>query len=222
MHSVCEESDRLKNLPGPSNERREGWLGSRSRGKERYKRCSCKPKHNSTYTETSSKSSYFRTTSNLKWKFMFETESMSHHPTCYLFASSSSTAVAKFCVKTCGLLLSGAIEASISITRGAGGFSISPGLRCAHVVPTNNPAFELVGRLKEVFWPYTWRKIDIGEVELSLKTAIQDLARLFHDGKASPYDVDLQGNTLLHVGLMLFAISSHLPLFRNRPIGYVD
>ena len=153
---------------------------------------------------------------------MFETEFMSHHPTCYLFATSSSTTVAKFCVKRCGAFLSGAIEATISITRGAGGFSVSPGLRCAHVVPTNNPAFELVGRLKDIYWSFRRRRTDTDEVELSLKTAIQDLARLFHDGKASPYDVDLQGNTLLHVGLMLFATSSHLSLFRHRPACYLD
>ena len=127
---------------------------------------------------------------------------MSHHPACFLFASSSSTTVAKFGVKRCGAFLSGAIEASISITRGAGGFSFNPGLQCARVVPANNPAFELVHRLRE-FW-LKIPAIDTSEVEFALETSIQELARLFRDGKASPYDVDLQGNTLLHVRLMLF------------------
>ena len=131
---------------------------------------------------------------------------MSHHPECHLFVRSCSTTVAKLCMKRCGAFLSGAIEASISITRGAGGFSIIPGLRCAHVVPENNPAFELVARLGIIFWD-NFPAIDANEVELSLETGIQDLVRLFDDGKASPYDVDIEGNTLLHVRLM-FALNN--------------
>ena len=204
MQSVCAENDRLEKLPRLKNERREDWVGSRGNRRNRYQRCSCKPKHNSTYTEISSESSYFRTIPNLKWKFIFETESMNHPPACCLFASSSSTTVAKIGVKRCGGFLSGAIEASISITRGAGGLSINPGLRCAQVVPANNPAFELVFRLRNNF-----DMGNIGEVESSLETGIQSLARLFRDGKASPYDVDLEGNTLLHVRLILFKTRSH-------------
>ena len=207
MQSVCAENDRLEKLPRLHNERREGWLGSRGRRRKRYQRCSCKPKYNSTYTEISSENSYFRTIPNIKWKFLFETESMNHHPACYLFASASSTTVAKFGLKRCGVLLSGAIEASIAITRGAGGLSINPGLRCAHVVPANNPAFQLLFRLQNRF--DTGPESNIGEVESSMETSIQDIARLFREGKASPYDVDLQGNTLLHVRLILFTIRSH-------------
>ena len=207
MQSVCAENDRLEQLPRLKNERREDWLESRGRRRKRYQRCSCKPKHNSTYAEISSESSYFRTIPNLKWHFIFETESMKHDPACYLFASSSSTTVAKFGVKRCGAFLSRAIEASISITRGAGGLSINHGLRCAHMVPANNPAFHLLFRLRGRF--DTDRKMNIGEVESSLETGIQDLARLFRDGKASPYDVDLEGNTLLHVRLILFTTRSH-------------
>ena len=138
---------------------------------------------------------------------MFETESMSHHPTCHLFVSSCSTIVAKFRIKRCGAFLAGAIEASISIATGAGGFSINPGLRCVRVVPASNLAFELLHRLRNKF--DTGPEINICEVESSLETSIQDLARLFRDGKASPYDVDLEGNTLLHVRLLLFTTRSH-------------
>ena len=208
MQSVCAENDRLENIPRPINEQREGRLASGDRTRKRYQRCSCKTKHNSTYTEISSKSSYFRTTSKPTWRFIVETGSMSHHKACPLFVSPSSTTVAKFHMKRCGAFLSGAIEASISITRGAGGFSISPGLRFAHVVPANNPAFELLHRLRDMYFS-PGQTNSIGELELSLETGVQDLTRLFRDGKASPYDVDLQGSTLLHVRLTLFAISSH-------------
>ena len=204
MHSVCKENDRLRNLPGQKNERREGRLISRDRRKKKYQRCSCKPKHNIIYTGSPSESSYLGTTSNPKWKFILETESMSHHHTCHLFASSSRTTVAKFRMKRCGSFLSGAIEASMSIARGAGAFSLSPGLRCAHVVPANNPAFELLHRFQNSI-----PEMNISELESSLETGIQDLERFFCDRKASPYDVDLQGNTLLHVRLILFATSHH-------------
>ena len=207
MQSVCAENDRLEKLPRLNNERREDWLGSRGRRRKGYPKCSCKPKHNSTYTEISSEISYFRKIPKLKWKIIFETESMNHHPACYLFASSSSMTVARFGVKRCGAFLSGAIEASISITRGAGVLSINPGLRCAHVVPANSPAFQLLFRLRNSF--DTGPKRNIGEVESSMETGIQNLARLFRDGKASPYDVDLEGNTLLHVRLILFTLRSH-------------
>ena len=210
MQSVCAENDHLENLSRPINERREGRLSSRDRRRKRFQRCSCKTKQNSTYTEISSKNSYFRTASNSTWSFIFETESMDHQQACPLFVSSSSTTVAKFCMRRCGALLSGAIEASISITRGAGGLSISPGLRCAHVVPQDNPAFELIYRLGIVFRKFSGRRpFTIVKLKLSLETGIQDLARLFRDGKASPYDVDRSGNTLLHVSLTIFAVSNH-------------
>ena len=207
MRSVCKENDSLWNLPRLTNERGQNSLMSRDRRRKRNQKCSCKPKHNLAYTKTSPESSYFATTSTPKWKFMFKTESMSHHPGCHLFVRSCSITVTKVCMKRCGAFLSGAIEASISITRGAGGFSISPDLRCARAVPANNPAFKLLEHLRHVL--FTSPAMNIGEVKLSLETGIQDLARLFRDGKASPYDVDLSGNTLLHVCLTLFTISSH-------------
>ena len=206
MQSVCAENDRLENFSRPINERREGRLASRDRRRKRFQRCSCKTKQNSTYTEISSRNSYFRTASKVTWRFSFETESMSHHHTCPLFVSPSTTTVAKFRIMRCGNFLSGAIEASISIATGAGGLSISPGIRCAHVVPTHSPAFELMCRLITDFWR---RKPIIGEMKLLVEIGIQDLTRLFRDGKASPYDVDLSGKTLLHVRLTIIAVISH-------------
>ena len=205
MRSVCEENDSLRNLPGLSYEWGQDSLISGYRRRKRYQRCSCKPQHNSAYAMISSESScYSGTTSIPKWMFIFKTESMSHHLGCHLFVRSCSTTVAKICIKRCGAFLSGAIEASIAITRGAGGFSISPGLQCARVVPASNPAFELVDRISNRI-----RETDIGGLQLALEAGIQDLARLYRDGKASPYDVDLEGDTLLHVRLTLLAISGH-------------
>ena len=217
MQSVCEENDRLENFLRPNNERRAGRLGSTDGKKKTRQGCSCKLKHNSTYTEISPKGSYFGMTSDPKWKVIFETESTSHHPTCGLFASSASSNMARVRMKSCGAFLAGAIEASISIVRGAGGLSISPALQCARVVPRYSPAFELVDGLgmylRKCMYPGTGAresKVSLcGRLEALLDIRIHELAHLFRDGKASPYDVDLQGNTLLHVRVSSFAISSH-------------
>ena len=197
MQSVCEENDRLEKLSRANDERRADCLGSTDGRKRRRQRCSCK-----LYPE----SSYFGMTSYRKWKFIFETQSMSHHPTCHLFASSPSTTVARFRIKRCGAFLAGALEASISITRGAGGSSISPNLRCARLVSWDSPAFKLVRDLEMQFYP---PPEDMGKLEASLDMRIHGLALLFHNGKASPYDVDLEGSTLLHVRVLCFKMSKH-------------
>ena len=207
MRSVCEENDRLEKLLRPNNERRAGCLGSTDGRKKRRQRCSCKLRHNSTHIGSYPETSYFGMTAFSKWKFIFETQSMSHHPTCHLFASSPSTTVARFCMKRCGAFLAGALEASISITRGAGGLSISPNLRCARLVSRDSPAFKLVDDLSQKFYVLTPE--DMGGLEALVDISIHGLALLFRDGKASPYDVDPEGGTLLHVRVLCFTISNH-------------
>ena len=200
MRSVCEENDRLEKLRRPNNERRAGCLGSTDGRKKRRQICSCKLRHNSTET------SYFGMTYS-KWKFIFETQSMSHHPTCHLFASSPSTTVARFRMKRCGALLAGALEASISITRGAGGLSISPNLRCARLVSCDSPALKLINHLCWEFMVLSQK--NMGKLEALMDISVHGLALLFRDGKASPYDVDLDGRTLLHVRVLCFTMSNH-------------
>lgn len=125
-----------------------------------------------------------------------------------MFASSASTTTAKIRIKTCSAFLAGAVEASISIIRGAGGSSISPILQCARVVSRDSPAFRLV-RLSLDSDPsvpiLNGIKIrSISELKAHLENNMHQLARMFRDGRASPYDVDLDGNTLLHVCVTLF------------------
>lgn len=213
MQSVCKEYYRLQSLPGPDKARRDRSLRLRDGRMKRHRSCTCKLKRNETDLETSSKRSHFDLTSSPKWKVMFETESIHHHRTCPLFADSSSTTVAKFRIGSCGTLLARAIEASISITRGAGGLSISPVLRCAHVVPRDNPAFRLVNlqpwdSYRHAIYQRLQMKSKI-ELEELLDINIQKLERLFRAGEASPYDVDLAGNTLLHVRVTLLPTSCH-------------
>lgn len=197
MQSVCEEKRRSEHslTSGKAGE----WNARRLRDDRlitRY-RCSCKLKP---------RSFRFGLSSKYKWKLVFETKATSHHRTCPLFLISTSTATTTLRVASCGTFLAGAVEASISIIRGAGGFSISPVLRSAHVVPRDSPAFALIKRHapKESRILRSKRKLD----EL-LDADIHEIELLFRAGKASPYDVDLEGNTLLHVRVTVFCMRNH-------------
>ena len=87
------------------------------------------------------------------------------------------------------------IDYTFSITSGAGGFAISPQLTVVRVVDTwDSPAFIQVDDIFEVLH----RKAEQG-VAHHLENAIKNLSRLFCTGHASPYDVDPNGRTLLHV-----------------------
>lgn len=196
MQSVCEENQRIENLSGSVSAQKDGWPRLRDRRIKRRQGCSCKIKP---------KSSHFGMAKNRKWKFTLETESISQHHTCPFFANSASAIVAKFRMRTCGTLLAGAIEASISVTKGAGGLSISPVFRCTRVVPLDNLAFQFLGvRIDE-----NLRLRSTSELETFLDFIIDELELSFRSGKASPYDVDLEGNTLLHVREKLLTIGNH-------------
>ena len=85
------------------------------------------------------------------------------------------------------------------MTRGAGGWSISP-FSCYNVVPATAPAFTLLQHLLP--------NIDLDSPTCATKTedgldiCTKALVRLYSEGKASPYDVNQYGNTILHVCLL--------------------
>lgn len=118
-----------------------------------------------------------------------------HRRTCPMFSSSPAVVTARLSIGICGALLKGAAEASFSIIRGAGGFSISPTLHCMRVVDGSSNTFTLV-ELLGTGLPYACR---IEDWEDLLNRRIQEIEWLFREGQASPHDVDLEGNTLLHV-----------------------
>lgn len=201
MRSVSEENYRLENLSGSDNTRRYGPLQLRNGRMKTRQRCSC---------NLEPKTSNSELTPTHNWNFRFETESFSHHRTCPFFAPPARTTVVKARMGGCGALLAGAIEASISITRGAGGLSISPSLRCARVVPRNSPAFALVSPSWRSFSSKWGQCIkSSSDLDALLDVNTHKLELLFRTGKASPCDVDLAGNTLLHVRVTLFSTSSH-------------
>ena len=201
MRSVCEENYRLGNLSGSDNTRRYGPLRLRNGRMKTRQRCSC---------NLEPKTSNSELTPTHNWNFRFETESFSHHRTCPFFAPPARTTVVEARMGGCGALLAGAIEVSISITRGAGGLSISPSLRCARVVSHDSPAFVLVRQNRRTDSSKWWQCIDsISELDALLDVITHKLELLFRTGKASPCDVDLAGNTIHHVRVTLFSTSSH-------------
>lgn len=113
-----------------------------------------------------------------------------------MYTSSPNVATARLSIRVCGALLKGAAEASISVIRGSGGFSISPKLHCSRIVDKDkSKAFKLVQ-----FDPVELSSIsNIRDWQGFIDRKTQELERLFRKGQASPYDVDLRGNTLLHV-----------------------
>ena len=118
-----------------------------------------------------------------------------HRRTCPMLLTSPAVVTARLSIGICGALLRGVAEATFSITRGAGGFSISRALHCMRVVDYNTKTFRLAASLVEDC-PYACR---IEDWEYRLNRRIQEIECLFREGQATPYDVDLWGNTLLHV-----------------------
>lgn len=100
----------------------------------------------------------------------------------------------------CGLLLSQILSFSISISRGAGGSSISPNLTFRATVSDASPAFSLLSFDEMI-------KVSTQNIDY-LKWATQKLYCLFREQKASPSDVNTRGETLLHVSDYLVVINS--------------
>jgi hypothetical protein len=91
----------------------------------------------------------------------------------------------------CNRFLRYSVTASITVTRGAGGFAINPSLQFRRVVAWDSPAFGLL------------RKVHIGWSDPTRPSVIQDTHRalfaLFEARLASPTDTLENGETLLHV-----------------------
>lgn len=85
-----------------------------------------------------------------------------------------------------------AIKLAMKATRGAGGLSVSPLLTLRGLERNDSPVFAL----------FSWDAVhphreDIG---MYMDYASARTLQLFRDGRASPYDVDEHGRTILHVG----------------------
>lgn len=80
----------------------------------------------------------------------------------------------------------------MSMTRGSGGFSLSPALTFNYVVRSDTGPFKVLN----MSFKYGMSAADVRTV-FDFKR--QELIRLYQEGKASRGDVDEDGNTVMHV-----------------------
>lgn len=119
-----------------------------------------------------------------------------HQKGCPLRISPRKRTITGMRYSYCGLWLSQMLSFSISMSRGAGGSSISPNITFRAIVPDKSPAFSLFDPVAcdlEKINYYSW--------------VTQELYHLFTERKASPSDVNSREETLLHVSDNLVVIS---------------
>lgn len=129
--------------------------------------------------------------------FKRSTESCKHSVACPFYIGTEAATTVGLKMTYYVRLLANTVRASMSITAGAGGFSINPCLNFRAVVPRDSPAFSLLGssRLHERF-PST-SSYETNEICEYFESALRELYELFRSKAASPNDVDEDGTTLL-------------------------
>lgn len=179
LRSVCDEISRTENAaPFSSIMESRAYVPSSSLHRKR-RNCSCRP---STYS--------------LRipfWGANLSSSALIHGEDCDLFKYPEREDSWNLRVVYCGRLIAQAVTASMHLRRGAGGFSISPNLHCSRVVSSESPIFDLIDT--QVFGIFD-KKTNITS---ELNALMRKIEQLFRDGKASPRDVNEQGDSLLHV-----------------------
>lgn len=122
------------------------------------------------------------------WEISLTSESKNHlNDNCFHSAWQASSWIVRFRLVYCGRLLSGALQASLACTGGAGGASFTPSIDFRNVASRNSPAFAIVS------------KIELWHLDRGIEEQILDLRKLFQERRASPYNTEMYGNTLLHL-----------------------
>jgi hypothetical protein len=122
-----------------------------------------------------------------------------HRKGCPLSKSSQQNQTHTLGVRTifAGRFLAKALELSLGLTRGAGGYSVASSIRLRTLLRDDSPAFQL-------FDMKYWDLIKYGglAVEDILEYITDTLLKLkvwFSEGKASPNDINIEGKTILQV-----------------------
>ena len=116
----------------------------------------------------------------------------------------------------CGQLLAGVLQASFFCTKGAGGMSLSPSLSFRGVVASDSPAFLLINNLRTYFGSSANFESSADEWVSHVEEKMRDLRQIFDERRASPYDVDIHGNTLIHVSRPIIQIGYLPPIATSR------
>lgn len=114
-----------------------------------------------------------------------------HQRSCpmYVFSESSRSAGFRFVYR--GPWFGMAMEMTVSFITRAGVYLISPSMSVSAVVPSNSPAFAAVDKL----YLLRSRFLRLQHIDLLLA----EIQSIFQSRAGSPYDVDQDGDTLLHV-----------------------
>ncbi len=132
-----------------------------------------------------------------RWNAATVASTLVHRRNCPLFNDAEETKQFGLRFSFSGPLLRGVIQAAISMTRGAGGFSISPMLAFNPIVSSGTGAFKIMDIIR-----YSFQNIPpLVDMQATFTSQKQQLLRLYQEGKASPRDIDEDGNTVLHVRL---------------------
>jgi hypothetical protein len=97
------------------------------------------------------------------------------------------------------------VQLAIKITRGAGGLSISPLLTVRGFVRNDSPVFALFDH-----YAVPWSECNLAEY---MDYASARMLQLFADGAGSPYDVNEDGQTILHVRIDLLFTQCQLTTY---------
>ena len=130
--------------------------------------------------------------SRTSWNFSMHSANRNHDRDCPHSSCVETSWSMRLSLACCSKFLARAVEASLSLTRGAGGTALSPNLQFRCLVSYDSPAFGLMGK------PFP-DDMTFDDMKTVASQRVQILRQMFQDGKASPYDVDIDGNTLLHV-----------------------
>ncbi|MCJ1467990.1 hypothetical protein MMC07_006616 [Pseudocyphellaria aurata] len=198
FQSVYDESSHLESPTDLSSYKKKDLLehdSSPASFKTAAQRCTCQPR----IIRKNSSRTHGKWFPRESWNVAFYTANSTHRKGCPTLLDSSHTIGLRF--SYCGYLLARTLQASMSFTRGAGGFSISPTMSFSALVPSDSPVFRLL------------------DFTFSSKTSVQDMSRcfdlrihqivhLYETRAASPYDVDQDGNTMLHKACTLFRLNA--------------
>ncbi|KAI9703670.1 MAG: hypothetical protein M1836_007440 [Candelina mexicana] len=134
-----------------------------------------------------------------RWIATLFTSTLTHHQNCSLFGELQAKHFGLRLTLN-GSLLQGTVEAAMSMTRGPGGCSISPTLAFNHVVPSNAGAFKLLK------FPFKF-EISAAGMQKALDVRKQKLLHLYQERKASPRDINENGDTVMHLACRFFDTS---------------
>ena len=132
----------------------------------------------------------------IRSKFSFWHETSSHSATCLFRYRDRRIQTFGLGLRVCCFILSRTIQATLTVTQGAGGCSISSALKYRAIVPDNSPAFKIV---YSAGLEFARGVDDVQGLQRRIENILQELKKLFRDGKAAPTDICQNEGTLLHV-----------------------